>query len=61
MADQLTSPTQCCLPGKLIRPALHLRLFGIALPVRVEFRLKFGKFCLKLVEMCEGGIAFCLE
>lgn len=61
VVEQLTSPTQCRLPGKLIRPALYLRLLGIALPVCVEFRLKFGKFCLKLIEICEGGIAFCLE
>ena len=60
-AKPLTSPTQCSLLGKLNRPALHLGLLGIALPIRVEFRLQFGQFRLKLVEMSEAGIAFCLE
>jgi len=57
----LTSPTQRSLPSKFNRPALHLRLLGIALPICVELRLQFGKLGLKLDEMCEDGIAFCLE
>ena len=60
MTEPLTGPTQCRLPGKLIRPALYLRLLGVALPVCVEFRLQLGKLCLKLVETGEGGGAFCL-
>ena len=60
-AKPLTGPTQCSLPGKLNRLALHLGLLGIALPICTEFRLQFGQFALKFVEMCEAGIAFCLE
>jgi hypothetical protein len=59
--ESLTCPTQCSLPSKLDRPALHLCLLGVALPICVEFRLQLGKLGLKLVEMCKGRIAFCLS
>ena len=56
-----TSPTQCSLPSKLNRPPFHLCLLGIALPICVEFRLQLGNLGLKLAEMPERGVAFCLR
>ena len=55
-----TGPTQRSLPSKLNRPPFHLCLLGVALPICVEFCLQLGNLGLKLVEMPERGVAFCL-
>ena len=59
--EWLTGPTQCGLPSKLNRTTFHLRLLRIALSIRVEFRLQLGELGLKLAELGESGVAFCLE